>query len=107
MTIIARRLTATFVSAAVLALPLTTATVVAADAAVKAKHYPSCAALNKVYPHGVGKKGAKDKHSRSSKAVTNFTVSSTVYAMNDGPRNKKTGEYDLDRDNDGIACERR
>ena len=33
-----------------------------ADAA-RAKHYKSCKALNKVYPHGVGRKGARDRTS--------------------------------------------
>ena len=33
-------------------------------------------------------------------------VSTKVYKMNNGPRNQRTGEHDLDRDNDGIACER-
>lgn len=60
-----------------------------------AKEYKNCTALNKVYPHGVGKKGAKDK--TSSKRVTNFKVSSSIYKQN-----KKS-----DRDNDGIACEKR
>jgi hypothetical protein len=67
------------------------------------KAYPNCTALNSVYPHGVGRSGAKD-HS-SSTPVTNFYVSNTVYAMNDG-RDQARGQYDLDRDNDGIACER-
>ena len=52
----------------------------------------------------MAKKGAKDK--TSSKPVTSFKVSTKVYNMNNGPRNVKTGEYDLDRDNDGIACEK-
>lgn len=77
---------------------------VPADAAPKAKSYTNCAALNKVYPHGVGKKGAKDK--TSGKRVTTFTVSNTVYSYNDGGSRHK-GEKDLDRDNDGIACEKR
>jgi len=61
------------------------------------KEYKNCTALNKVYPHGVGKKGAKDKVSGSSKRVTNFKVSTTIYKQN-----KKS-----DRDGDGIACEKR
>lgn len=72
-----------------------------ADAAPKAKAYKNCTALNKVYPHGVGMPGAKDKHGASSKAVTNFTRSAKVYKLNDGKPNK-----DLDRDNDKIACEK-
>jgi len=58
-----------------------------------------------VYPHGVGRSGAQD--SSSGDPVTNFFRSTKVYKMNDGPRNKKTGEYDLDRDNDGVACEKK
>ena len=77
-----------------------------AHAAPKPAHYKNCTALNKVYPHGVGKSGAKDKTASSSKPVTNFTKDSKTYSYNDGPRNKKTGEYDLDRDNDGVACEK-
>ena len=69
-----------------------------------AKRYRSCASLRKVYPHGVGRSGADD--STSGKPVENFYVSTKVYKMNNGPRNRSTGEHDLDRDNDGIACEK-
>ncbi len=72
--------------------------------AAKAKSYTNCAALNKVYPHGVGKSGAKDK--TSGTRVTNFKKSTTIYKFNDG-KSRKAGERDLDRDNDGIACEKR
>jgi len=61
------------------------------------KTYANCKALNKVYPHGVGKSGAKDKVSGSGKKVTNFKVSTKVYK-----ENKKS-----DRDKDGIACEKK
>ena len=61
-----------------------------------AKTYANCDALHKKYPHGVGKKGAKDKVSGSSKAVKNFTVNTSVYNAN-----KKS-----DRDKDGVACEK-
>jgi hypothetical protein len=50
--------------------------------------------LNKVYKHGVGKKGAKDK--TSGKPDTSFKVSASLYNAN-----KK-----LDHDKDGIACEK-
>jgi hypothetical protein len=80
--------------------------VLPADAAPKPKSYTNCTALNKVYPHGVGKKGARDRVSGSSKPVTNFTVSSLVYSYNDG-KDRRPGERDLDRDNDGVACEKR
>jgi hypothetical protein len=62
-----------------------------------AKTYANCTALNKVYKHGVGKTGARDKVSGSTKPVTNFKVSTTLYNAN-----KKS-----DRDKDGVACEKR
>ena len=98
------RVLAGALSLAVLSLPFA-GLVSPADAAPKPEHYASCKALNEDYPHGVGKKGAKDK--TSGKRVTNFKVSDKVYGMNNGKRNPATGEYDLDRDNDGIACEKR
>jgi hypothetical protein len=65
--------------------------------AVKYK-FKNCTALNKVYAHGVGKSGAKDK--TSGKAVTDFVHSTSLY--------KKVIKYrkGLDRDKDGIACEK-
>jgi hypothetical protein len=62
-----------------------------------AKTYKNCTALNKKYPHGVGKPGASDKVRGSTKPVTNFTVSASLYKAN-----KKS-----DRDGDGVACEKR
>ncbi|SBT54544.1 excalibur calcium-binding domain-containing protein [Micromonospora narathiwatensis] len=62
-----------------------------------AKQYKNCTELRKVYKHGVGKKGAKDKVRGTTKPVTNFTVNNAVYAKNTR----------LDRDKDGIACEKR
>lgn len=100
-----RRIIAGVLATSTLSIPLSISVITTADAAPKAKHYKNCAALNKVYPHGVGKSGATD-HTSGTK-VKNFTVSTTVYKMNDGPRNQASGEYDLDRDNDGIACEKR
>jgi len=60
-----------------------------------AKSYQNCTAMNKVYPHGVGRTGARDK--TSGTPVTNFKVSSSLYAANRGS----------DRDKDGVACEKR
>ncbi len=71
--------------------------VAVAPAEAAAKKYKNCTALNKVYKHGVGKKGAKDKVRGKTKPVTNFTVNNAVYAKN----------THLDRDKDGIACEKR
>jgi uncharacterized membrane protein len=73
--------------------------------AAKAKSYKNCSAMNDVYPHGVGRKGASDK--TSGTPVTNFKRSNKVYSYNDGGENRRPGEKDLDRDNDGIACEKR
>ena len=58
--------------------------------------FKNCSKLNKKYRHGVGKKGAKDHVSGRSKPVTNFTRNKAVYAVN----------RHLDRDHDGIACEK-
>jgi Excalibur calcium-binding domain len=61
------------------------------------RHYANCRALNAVYPHGVGRTGARDHvRSKSDRPVTNFTVDNRVYALNTS----------LDRDHDGIACEK-
>jgi hypothetical protein len=47
------------------------------------------------HPHGVGKYGARD-HTKSSDPVTNFRRSNRLYLPNRG----------LDRDKDGISCEK-
>lgn len=67
-----------------------------ADAAPKPVRYKNCAALNKVYRHGVGLSGARDKVT-SGRPVTTFTRSKAVYLLN----------RHLDRDRDRIACEKR
>lgn len=60
--------------------------------------YDNCTALNKKYPHGVGRNDAKDK--TSGTPVTTFKRSTKLYkkAMNANSR--------LDGDKDGIACEK-
>ena len=68
----------------------------AASAAPKPKKYADCKALNKVYPHGVGRTAAaKDK--TSGVKVTTFKVDKAVYDLNTA----------RDRDKDKIACEKR
>lgn len=62
-----------------------------------AKKYANCTALNRVYPHGVGKSGAVDRVAGKTKPVRNFTKNNAVYAAN----------TKSDRDKDGIACEKR
>jgi hypothetical protein len=61
-----------------------------------AKKYKNCAALNKVYPHGLAKSRSVKDHTIGV-PVKNFWVNAKVYAVNTG----------LDRDKDGIACEKR
>ncbi len=68
---------------------------VAVTPASAARSYSNCTALNKDYPHGVGRPGARDK--TSGKRVTNFTRSSKIYNANTA----------RDRDKDGIACEKK
>ena len=71
------------------------ATVGAAPSHGAEKTYKNCTALNKAYPHGVGRKGARDK--TSGTPATGFKVSDSLYAAN-----RKS-----DRDGDGVACEKR
>jgi len=70
------------------------ATALASPVKIDAEVYANCAALNAVYPHGVGRPGAVDH--TSGRPVTGFAPLSAIYAANP----------DLDRDKDGIACER-
>lgn len=66
-----------------------------ADAATKARTFANCTAMAKVYPHGVGRPGARDQ--TSGTPVTNFKRSRAIYNAN----------TKSDRDKDGIACEKR
>lgn len=67
----------------------------AVDADAAPAKYKNCAALNKTYSHGVARPGARDK--TSGRPVTTFRVDKNVYQNN----------THLDRDKDGIACEKR
>jgi excalibur calcium-binding domain-containing protein len=60
--------------------------------------WKNCAQVNKRYPHGVGKVRARDK--TSGTPVTNFKRSNALY--NTAMRYNRG----LDRDKDGIACEK-
>jgi len=68
-----------------------------ASAAMPAK-WKNCTAVNHRYPHGVGRNNAHDH--TSGVPVTNFKHSTTLY--------KTAMHYNkgLDRDRDGIACEK-
>lgn len=72
----------------------------AANAADTTK-YKNCSALNKKYPGGISKAGAKDMTKKKGKLVAaspkkSPTVDDALYGIN-----KK-----LDSDKDGIACEK-
>jgi hypothetical protein len=86
-------------AAAALAFAMLGMGVSSAQAATSPYKFKNCTALNKVYKHGVGKAQAKDK--TSGKPVTTFKHSDALY--------KKiiTFRAGLDRDKDGIACEKR
>ena len=56
--------------------------------------YPNCTAMHTKYRHGIGKVGAHDH--TSGVPVTNFYRSNRLYYLN----------RRLDRDKDGIACEK-
>jgi hypothetical protein len=60
---------------------------------VTVRRYSSCAQLREVYPHGVGRRTARDRAAGSR--VTTFTRDAKVYAANEA----------RDGDSDGIACE--
>ena len=56
--------------------------------------FANCTAMHKKYRHGIGKVGAHDK--TTGVPVTNFYRSNRLYYLN----------RRLDRDKDGIACEK-
>jgi hypothetical protein len=61
--------------------------------------WKNCTIVNKRFPHGVGKLRAHDR--TSGTPVTNFRRSTLIYL--------RAMHYNrgLDRDKDGIACEKR
>jgi hypothetical protein len=60
--------------------------------------HDNCTKLNRKWPHGVGRRGARDE--TNGKPVTNFTRNTRAY--NKAEAHNST----LDRDDDGIACEK-
>jgi Excalibur calcium-binding domain len=73
-----------------------TALALPADAHTTGIH-DNCTSLNKKWHHGVGRKGAHDKGG----TVTNFYRNTKQYNL--AVRHNGT----LDRDHDGIACEKK
>lgn len=64
----------------------------------KKKLYENCTNLNKKYPHGLGRKGARDR--TSGDPVTAFRRSTKLY------NEAMSYNRGLDRDKDGVACEK-
>jgi hypothetical protein len=60
--------------------------------------YKNCTNLNKKYPHGLGKLGARDH--TSGTPVTTFKRSTKLYKF------AMSYNRGLDRDKDGVACEK-
>jgi hypothetical protein len=60
--------------------------------------WKNCTVVNKRYPHGVGKVGARDR--TAGEPVTNFTHNNYLYRL------AMRYNRGLDRDKDGIACEK-
>jgi hypothetical protein len=60
--------------------------------------WKNCTVVNKRYPHGVGKVGARDR--TSGEPVLTFKRSNLLY------RTAMRYNRGLDRDKDGIACEK-
>jgi len=61
--------------------------------------WTNCTQVHKRYPHGVGKLRAHDR-TKSGDPVTNFRRSTRIYNVAMG------WNRGLDRDKDGIACEK-
>jgi Excalibur calcium-binding domain len=63
--------------------------------------YKSCTNYNRRYPHGVGRRLARDKVRPGATPVTTFVRSTVLYL--------RAMRYNrgLDRDKDGIACEKK
>lgn len=61
----------------------------------------NCTQVHTKYPHGVGRLGARDRVRGSTPPVTTFKRSTRLYNIAMRYRG------DLDRDKDGVACEKR
>ena len=62
--------------------------------------YDNCTNFNKRYRHGVGKRLARDRTRSGRNPVTNFLRSTLIY------NRAMRWNRDLDRDRDGVACEK-
>jgi hypothetical protein len=100
-----KKIVTAIIASLALAAPVAVVVATAGSAEAAPRHWSSCASMQRTYPHGVGLRNAVDR--TSGTRVRNFYKNDALYRANNGPRNAGTGEYDLDRDNDGIACEKR
>jgi hypothetical protein len=62
--------------------------------------YDNCTNFNKRYRHGVGRRGARDRTKSGRNPVTNFLRSTLIF------NRAMRWNRDLDRDRDGVACEK-
>lgn len=90
-----RRLLATLTFAALTLVPLSVVT--SAEASIPPR-WQNCTVVNDRLPHGVGRANARDR--TSGTPVTTFRRDTRLYntAMN--------ANRGLDRDSDGVACEK-
>ena len=79
---------------------LGTLLVAPAAAAAAAVSYANCTAVQKTYPHGVGRANARDRVT-SGQPVTTWKKDTAAY---DRAIRANAG---LDRDKDAVACEKR
>lgn len=63
----------------------------------KPARFPNCATLQALFKHGVARPGAHDAVRGATAPVTTFTINKAFYDLN----------RHLDRDKDGVACEKR
>jgi len=75
-------------------------TLLVAPAAQAAVSYANCTAVQKTYPHGVGRANARDRVT-SGRPVTTWRKDTAAY---DRAIKANAG---LDRDKDAVACEKR
>ena len=91
-----KRLAACALAVGVLLAPSANAALAGTEAMPRL--YKNCTNVNKKYPHGLGKLRARDR--TSGTPVTNFKRSTRLYNL------AMSYNRGLDRDKDGIACEK-
>lgn len=90
------------IAAAVIAVAAVMTVTVPAEAATAVKHYKNCTAVHKAYSGGIAKKGVTTNTVRSHGKTTHRALQGHV--KHSTPL--YTANRKLDRDKDGIACEK-